>query len=410
VLLNAKGEALISTSLWTRNLAVVRRRWPAIAQRLAAVSSAPYTLSDTPDPAMIVAGIQIASGFDRLEEARCQASALPDEVTKCWVYGHGQGDLPRLLLTEPGFTFALVLLNLEVTKAVFETSDQTDWLSSPRMQLFNGEVAHGVNEPFISCHGEVRLCAPRTLHLRDRLLAKLNANHNAANFENRRDADEANIAVNKQLLDEDVRSLVGAVRGPAVVVAGGPSIDKLWLWLQAWKGTIVCASTMLIPLKNHGITPHYVCDVDTDAEQIERYREVDASLKAATLVYSMAVSSAIPASWPGPRRVATGLFMDGTVTHAAIDLAVRLGSREVFLVGCDFCYPGNKSHAEGTALPTTEHGQLQTVNGLGDTVTTDPNLAHYHRRTEDYIEAHPEVRWWKVGREGVSLRGAQWLT
>jgi hypothetical protein len=139
--------------------------------------------------------------------------------------------------------------------------------------------------------------------------------------------------------------------------------------------------------------------------------------------------------WPGARLVAylSGqryavprkeipkgeLQCPGTVTHAAVDLAVKMGAGEVTLVGVDFCFPGEHSHAEGAAMrrrlsharPESSSSRRSTwvLNGRDERVATETNMVGYLRDLEMYVAAHPEVSFWKGGRDGAAIEGVRWL-
>ena len=97
------------------------------------------------------------------------------------------------------------------------------------------------------------------------------------------------------------------------------------------------------------------------------------------LVYVPTVTNNLLQQWPGPRftaylrralyvelnkRYERGfLFSTGTVTHCCVDLAVKMGAKEIVLLGADFSFPKNKSHtnitgpqSEKERLPTAESG------------------------------------------------------
>jgi hypothetical protein len=107
------------------------------------------------------------------------------------------------------------------------------------------------------------------------------------------------------------------------------------------------------------------------------------------------------------------LWASGSVLHPAVDLAVKLGAKSVTLLGADFCYVSNRYYTTGAAnkvpiMPDVA-ASMPTFDGNGNETSTQPSLARYHRHLERYIAEHPEVQWFKRGRKGVEIRGAQWL-
>lgn len=402
------------------NREVLERRFPAVAQQLLAAPPIAYVMSDTPAPVPVVNGVQLASGYSLKRQAICQAGKVSPEHPQCWLYGIGMGALPRVLLQRPELKLGVVIMNLSVTRMVMDTTDQRDWLENERLlgMVYASQIKKAYG-PFASCHADVRLADEGALPLRDRVMATLNHTFNMERFEANREADMKHVIANQAHVatDLDAARDVKKLGRPCIVVAGGPSGSAYYEWIrdeQAKGALIICTGTALNPFQRIGITPDYVCTIDPDPTQIGYFQGMDTTaLAGSTLVYDPTVNPDIVEFWGGPRMVCTGLFAAGTVTHVAMSLAVELGAPDIYLVGCDFCYPGNKSHLEGGLMNYTVEGiewRPRTVNGLGEWVTTDNAMAQYHRFAEDYIEAHKEARWWKLGKQGVTLAGAEWLS
>lgn len=122
-----------------------------------------------------------------------------------------------------------------------------------------------------------------------------------------------------------------------------------------------------------------------------------------------------------PRReVPKGeLFCSGTVTHAAIDLGVKMGTREMTLFGVDFCFPRQHSHVDGASMrqevprqrtvSSPVGGSTWVLNGHGERVPTETNMVGYLRDLEAFVSAHPDITFLKAGRDGATLQGARWI-
>jgi hypothetical protein len=222
--------------------------------------------------------------------------------------------------------------------------------------------------------------------------------------------------------DSNVSKLFGTAPGSrAIVVGGGPTLlDQLeWIKTEQQVGAIVSTvSTALSLLLKHHIKPDFTVVLDPEPRMIGHLKGVtEEQTRDLTLVYHPVVLPEFIAHWKGPRYFFADnseIFASGTVTHAAADVAVKAGATHVTLVGCDFCYPGQKSHIPGVIdyedvklRPTL----LETIDGNGEPVYTDFNLAQYHRHIEDYIaQSGSGAKWFKRGKGGVTVRGAEWLT
>jgi hypothetical protein len=158
-------------------------------------------------------------------------------------------------------------------------------------------------------------------------------------------------------------------------------------------------------------------------EHLARVRD-PSTLSGVPLVYAVDVAPDLPARWPGPRlacrldlpgydEATTGwtcasLFCSGTVTHTAVDLAVRMGAEDVVLLGADFGFPGGRAHAtEWSWTPDVATRRLTTDGVDGAPLPTDPNLLGYRFDLERYIAERPSIRFWNASRIGARIAGAR---
>lgn len=411
-------------------------RWPAIAQSVAkappldSVCLAPIGTQRT----LVINGKHISSSHDRTGEAESQAMTIPKDAKEAWVYGHAMGDcIAQLLLRgqQPGDERAklervhVVIMSRSITKVVTEFDDCT-WMDSPRVDIVLARDLARVQTPFCVSPVELFHCDEDAEPLRDRLTILLNAEFNETNLQARRHIELAQYEENKAAIEADgfVTRLFQDGEGlPAIVIGGGPSLSDSYAWIAERANThsIICASTALWPLVRAGITPDIVMVIDPASEIAKHFRGLDLSpLKDATLVYIPSTFPEVVRNWQGPRACATivmghpgDLFSGGTVAHSMMDLACKMGARTVYLAGLDFSYPGDASHVDGARAPFLVAGQSQgwrekTRNGLGERVTTSAEMMQYSRIAEDMIAERPTVEWFKMGRQGVPLKGAAW--
>jgi hypothetical protein len=230
--------------------------------------------------------------------------------------------------------------------------------------------------------------------------------------------------------DGDVRNLFGTRRGTdCIVAAGGPTLDDQLPFIvrRRTELVLVVVNRSLIPVLRAGILPDLCVVADPKDETAAHFEGVDLSpLSGVPLVYLPCIPARILELWPGPRyasyldqpryaRLASEmprgtLFCLGTVTHMAVDLAVKIGARRVLLAGADFGYVRARSHASGAADPTdlARPDPLRTwvLNGHGQRVATDLRMATYRRDLEAYIAAHPTTEFVNTGRDGAVIEGA----
>lgn len=409
-------------------------RWPSIAAEVAAAPPVySVCLAPTRQRTLIINGRHLSSGWNRTEEGEQQAATIPKDATEAWVYGHAMGDcIAQLLLRgqRPGDERSklervhVVIMSRSITKVVTEF-DGCTWTSSPRVELHLARDIDNVRRPFCVSPLEVHQCDEDSEHLRARLAVILNADFNEMNLQARRHIELEQYEQNKPLIEADgsVTKLFETCTLPSIVIGGGPSLASCYDWIseRASSHRILCASTVLRPLTAAGIRPDVVV-ISDPSKDIERHFDgidLDA-LATTTLVYIPTVYPTVPVFWKGPRVCARvyvhhegDLFSGGSVVHAATDLAVKMGSRDVTFCGLDFCYPGDRSHVEGAPQPYPVAGASQawretTRNGLGERVTTSLEMLQYKVMLADYVKTRPEVQFWKMGRQGVTVDGVEW--
>lgn len=408
------------------NLAAIRSRFPRVAGMVEYVETPAYAMSVSPCPVPIVKGLQIVSGYDRAREAQTQSSALPSSPSEAWCYGLGLGSLPRAVLARPDARKVIaVSLSASLLRLALSLEDQRDWLLDPRLYLVHGSDLGVVYGPRCVSAGELAHADPSCHRLRDELEIELNRSFHRVQFTSQYDDDKANLDRAAALTDEHVSALIAREKRPGryVVCAGGPTLDTELSWLRAERARdpsmrVVSATAALRTLARGAVVPDYVVAIDSSG--VDTAKQVDSvdlgALAGAALVYDQVVPLALMEAWQGRRAWAvTGLegdlWADGTVTHAATDLAVKLGATEVTLLGADFCYAYDRTHSEavtyGSAVadgPAMRH----TIDGEGRDVLTISSLTHMRRRLERYIAAHREVTFCKRGRAGVPLEGVRW--
>ncbi len=411
-------------SSWGYNLVTLKNRWPKIAKALeAATLDDCVALNGTPSQALIYREQQITSAFDPLDEAKRQAEHLDRDVECVYCYGIGLGHLPAVLAARHK-QVCVIIMNVAIARAAMEASEQK-WLLAPHVSLAMAEDVEILYVPYAFVPMDCRLADQQGWSTRDRVFAHTNQRCiNEFHFGRNVERDKGHIRDNHVHVsaDKHVKTLFQTLPGRrAVVVGGGPTLLGELEWLkqeQRAGAVVVTVSTALSLLLKHDIKPDYTVVVDTEPRMIGHLDGVTSEqTEQLSLVYHPTVFPPFIAHWKGPRYFFADnseVFCSGTVSHASADLAVKLGCTQVTLLGCDFCYPNQQSNIPDTIdyreipmRPTL----LEAVDGNGNTVYTDFNLAQYHRHMEDYIaQTGKHAKWYKRGKGGVTVRGAEWTS
>lgn len=416
---------------WAGNLAVVRRRWPQLAAALAQQAELGVELQSGYAPTLIVEGIQLTSNYDRLAEAEAQAAEVATEAPVVMLYGLGLGELPRLLLARPATRQLLLqVMNLALLRSQLTVADHGDWLVDVRLNLIYDVNQQSVLHPFAVATGDLLLADRAMVPLRDRLQLALNQRHLTAQHRPDDPAFVQRLAENDRLggQDPDLQPVLGR-SGRAWIAAAGPSLAQslpLYQRLKQPGDWLVAVDAAVSYLLQQGVVPDLVVSIDATAGTLFRPEDYQ-HLAATPLVYFPTVDPQLLGRWQGPRHRAYGsgaffdglvngqtasrLFCAGSVLHSAVDLCVQAGCNPLLLLGTDFGFCGETTHA-GRDLDVGYHlvpGQSGhwLPNWRGQPIATWANFKGYLRDLEDYVAAHPQVSFYCMSDQGAAIAGCQ---
>jgi hypothetical protein len=437
------------TELFANNLHIITKRWPIVA---AAIKSQSIDQLDAHlvtgrDQTISVNGIQLSSRHDRIAEAQLFINTLPPNAHQVTVYGVGMGDVPSVLIDNPQYqAIEVCILNLSIFVLLISYTDQREWLSHPNITL-NALPSTTISYPNISITPDLTLVSNENATLRDLLVLELNRNFSNLRHQVNDPAILQRFNDNQHYIsiDPDALQLVQKYNNyKAIVIGSGPSLEEHYGYLQkitavsSNRPTVIAADTALRGLLHQNIKPDIVVCIDG---LIGQYHLPLALTNHIDLVYFPRVNPEILAAWQGQRYIAYGtsplydslaistpklrLFTSGSVIHPAIDLAVKLKAKEITLLGCDFCYCHNKSHAfwndhhfnetevnekiwVNAVSQKVKDAKHWLINGKGQRVATELNLRAYLRYLERYIGQHPGIKFYQASLSGARIRGSQY--
>ncbi len=216
-----------------------------------------------------------------------------------------------------------------------------------------------------------------------------------------------------------VNDLANALDGvPAIVVSAGPSLaESMDVLAQPGlrdRACIIAAQTVLKPLLERGIRPHFVTALDYH-DISKRFYEglTPEAVESVTLVAEPKANPAIIKAWPGAMRMTGDAVLDralgsashafvrsgATVAHLSYFLARHLGCDPVIMVGQDLAYTDGLYYGPGASIHNVwaaELGEFRTLEMMeterigrarkmlrqvldqnGQAVTTDEQLHNY---------------------------------
>jgi len=421
-------------TIFTANLEVLGKRWPSLAQIVLAqdIESLDVDLREGIESTITVNGIQLSSRHDRIGEARLQAESLRGHCPVVYLYGSGLGELPRAFLSRPDVQQLEVrILNEAIFALVMHLVDQTDWLDDSRVYLAMAGDDQKISLPFFASPPELILASDVNAKIRDRLVYQITVPFMNKEFSPDDLNLQARVESNRKLLagDSDVSDLFDTrPESDAWVIATGPSLgrhyERLKMAREQGSGPLLIAvDSALVPLLRQGIRPDIVVSIDKLMNTHILPPEISDALP---LVYFPLLEPALLEAWKGTRYAAYStnplyskmkkdipkgeLFVGGSVLHAAVDLAVKIGAKQLVLFGADFSYVEGQFHAgwdPGEIAPDMEPLEW-VLNGLGNRVGTQTNLRNYLCALEEYISMHPEVRFFNTCRDGAWIAGTHY--
>jgi hypothetical protein len=181
-----------------------------------------------------------------------------------------------------------------------------------------------------------------------------------------------------------VNDLDKALQGvPAIVVSAGPSLaDSMDVLAQPGLRDRVCiiaAQTVLKPLLERGIRPHFVTALDYHDISKRFYEGLTReAVEGVTLVAEPKANPAILKAWPGALRMTGDEVLDralghsthafvrsgATVAHLSYFLARHMGCDPVIMVGQDLAYTDGLYYGPGAAIHNVwaaELGEFRTL-------------------------------------------------
>lgn len=420
--------------IYKNNIQIIEKRWPEIYQRLNAIEKHPNTsiVNDGPEETLLVNGIHLTSSYDQKKEAALLADLIPQSSDTAWVYGLAKGRVCQALMKRINISaINLVILSLPLLRACLELVDYKDVLSDSRVTLCLAEKMTSLQMPMTLVPSCLRLADEAAVRISDMLLAELNTPYINQRYQSNtyflqqiKDNEE------RVKVDHNVSELFNSMKGQVFhITAAGPSLSEHYsaLMKRADGSQIIAVDASLRALSSHNVQADYVVSVDGVRKTILSYLDLNLSpYKSVPLIYLPVVHKDVLEKWPGPRYTAYSssqmfselrdrlpkgeLYVSGSVIHPAVDLAVKMGAKEIRLYGADFSYPGGNSHvAEVGHVREIDVAscQRQLANGYGEKVYTDNNLCGYLRDLESYISLHPEVNFINMSRSGACIHGAQ---
>jgi len=242
-------------------------------------------------------------------------------------------------------------------------------------------------------------------------------------------------AIHHQQLLEHLKGIFSGV--PAIIVAGGPSLNKnIHLLPQAkGKAVVFAVDTALPALLAHGVSPDFTSCIDMDDITFEKIIDVAAEATDTSLICSSWMTTLVAKNFPA-RQVYwsfTAKNMEkwlntllegkvlttgaGTVAQLNFTAAYLLGCSPIVFVGQDLAFTEQNSHARHTSLTTNDEQngrfasqEILWVDGYGGgKVPTYRAYLGFKHHFEQAMASIKDRQFINATEGGVRLEGAEEL-
>jgi hypothetical protein len=198
-------------------------------------------------------------------------------------------------------------------------------------------------------------------------------------------------------------------KGPALIIGSGPTLDDHHDLIRGWKGGLFCSSSQCVTMAALGKREFHVVAVDVktlsdefmpldvwdgldatliihpgmDPEVIHEWRWKKQYFRI--IVHGMPFYTEImPIAYP---MIRTTLYVYGCVASAQIMMAHLMGYGPLFMIGCDFGYPGNR--ARFTNMLRTDTGTWEPGPPSGPPVfTLHPKVTYRNGCISDHFQSY----------------------
>ncbi|WP_227394286.1 motility associated factor glycosyltransferase family protein [Jeotgalibacillus aurantiacus] len=227
-----------------------------------------------------------------------------------------------------------------------------------------------------------------------------------------------------------INNLLNCFEFPIIIVSGGPSLNKHLSRLKEIQHTvfIICAGSTLNSLLTNGIKPDILVNIDGAPINYEHYKDVN--FDDIPLFYPLILNHKVLEHHKGMKVIfdlygntseiinelfeceVTKIMGGGSVANFSLDIAMKLTSGPVCLIGQDLAYTAEKSHADGNRLSKKiepQQKKLIPVKGYyGGEVKTDYPFLSMKNQFEHYLSIfNPNSRVFNATEGGVYIEGAK---
>ncbi|MCR5420663.1 MAG: DUF115 domain-containing protein [Lachnospiraceae bacterium] len=212
-----------------------------------------------------------------------------------------------------------------------------------------------------------------------------------------------------------------------ITVSAGPSLDDFISFIKDNKGKagIIAVNTVLRRLLNEGIIPDIVVAADQRNNMVKHIEGIEDLTENIYLVADRLLNWKYTDLYKGPiafiKIAADSVFpndflkdkpgwdISGSVACLAVETALKLNAKTIYLAGQDLAYPGGRKYAAD--MPHSESPdakwEIKVPSVDGSVIYTCEVFNWFRKSLEHQISCHPKVKFINLSRHGARIKGTE---
>ena len=405
------------------------------------------------------------SMYDPEKEASILAKEVEEnsDIDLVFVIGIGAGYLvnalrkiksqKKIAVIEPSISFFNILINSFPIANILSDKDITFFIGADETKDIETFVSLNstkkvrilITRSYINIfYNEVVFYQKATLDIVDKKIININT---LARFE-KLWAYNISGNVSSILFNYGANKFFGKYKNtPVIVVSAGPSLSKNINKLKSMsnKAIIVAVDTAIKPLSLASVIPHFIITIDPQKKNAKYFRGVDTS--KSILIAESSIDREVLDSHKGELYFLESIFplaslfmkplgkrgeirMGGSVSTAAIDFALKLGSKTIIMVGLDLSFPNHQTHVKGSYHEEDFFTQINKLdsydsriytvlvqgnlvkekNIYGENIFIDSRFQMYRNWYENYIKDNSDIKFFNATEGGVHIKNMENIT
>ena len=356
-------------------------------------------------------------------------SCSENEIFHYTIIGFGLGyHIIKMLQKDARYQVTVLEPDIHILGCAFQYMDLSPALTEKRFQLIFSPDLQDLGKYVDARQSKLMIHYPTMMTLENKKTQNILKDYflQMSSVEEQKQYLEENFYYNMLRKDISLDSFQEDFKNKTVIyLGGGPSTETklpdIKAFLKVTPDTVtICAGKVYRMLLAQGFVPDYVIITDAKPGLSWQLRDIHKTLSK--LLYLSTASRDAVNAFCGETIIffqkdvkdsedfanANGLTLfetGGSVSTAAVDIALRLGCKSLITTGLDLAYPENKSHAFGISGNVTAHASyIHATDIYGNDIITSPAFRTYRRWIEHRILQAGNINCLNI-TDGILIQG-----